>query len=145
MTHLRLALIGLLALLALSGCSKPADKIVGTWTVDIESLDSDPSLQKLEGDQKKAALEMAKKMMADMSFEFTKDGKMKMAFGKMAKEGTYKVTKTEGNTVTIEGTMKEGQGDKAKDKTEELKIEVLKDKIKITGPDKKSITFARKA
>jgi hypothetical protein len=122
------------------GCSKPADKIVGTWTIDVEAtLKADPKTKDMKPDDLKKQVEMAKKFMGEMTFEFTKDGKMVAAFGKEKKEGTYTVKATEGNTVTLETKTKEG--DKVKE--EELKVVVDGDKLSITDKNQ-TLVLARK-
>lgn len=125
--------------LLVTGCGKPADKIVGKWKVDLAALENDPNLAKLEGEAKKTALEAAKKMMGSMTTEFTKDGKVIMNFGAMKMEGTYTVKSTDGNTVTLETTMKKGD----KEKKEEIKVTVDGGKIKLKGPDGKEIAFVK--
>lgn len=124
-----------------TGCGKPEEKLVGTWQVDVDSMiNEDENIKKLEGEAKTQAIEMAKKMAGSMTFEFTKDGKINMAFGEMKQEGTYTVKGTDGNTVTLSTKTKRGD----KEKEEEIKVIVDGDKIKMTGPDGKTMALVRK-
>lgn len=126
--------------LFVTGCGKPADKLVGKWKVDLAALENDPKLAEIKDEeQKKAALEAAKKMMESMTTEFTKDGKIIMNFGAMKMEGTYTVKATDGNVVTLETKMKQGENEK----TDEVKVTVDGGKIKLKGPDGKEIAFVK--
>lgn len=118
-------------LLLATGCSKPADNLIGDWKVDVESLKNDPRMKKLEGDKLKQAMKMATEAAGKMTFTFTKDGKFKMAMGPMTQEGTYAITKTDGNTLTIETKMK--KGDKEKTETVTATIDGSKLKLNMGG------------
>lgn len=134
------AIFALLMGLAVAGCSKPEDKLVGVWTIDVEAtMKEDPKTKDLKEEDLKKQVEMAKKFMGEMSFEFTKDGKMIASFGKEKKEGSYTVKGTEGNTVTLETKTMKGD----KEKVEELKVTIDGDKLKITDK-KQTMVLARK-
>ena len=95
---------------------KAEDKLVGKWGINLEAtMAADPKMKEMPEDAKKKAMEQAKAFLGNMSFEFTKDGQAIAKMGDKEEKSTYKVTKTEGNTLTIE--MTEGEGDKAKKET----------------------------
>lgn len=139
MKIIRLVTAGFL-LLTLAACSKPEKNLVGTWAVDVDALANTPEVAKLEGEDKKKAISLAKKVAAQMSYEFTDDGKIAVVFGKVRQTGTYKVTATEGKTLTVSTTLQHESGDKS----DQVKIEVVdKTKIEITAPDGKSVKFVK--
>lgn len=116
-----------------AAAKKASDKIIGKW-----NFDSAATLTKMEGtantEEEKAALEFAKGMMSEMqmSFEFTKDGKMIMGMTAQGesetKEGTYKVKSEDGSSLVIAGTM---DGD-----TKDVKATLLgDDKLELVMPD----------
>jgi hypothetical protein len=107
------AAIAIFCGLFLSACGggKPEEQLVGKWKADVDAIAKtmmdDPRMAKMPEEAKKKAMEQGKKMLENMSMEFTKDGKMVMSLGKdMKEEGTYKVKAVNGKEVTIEGTMK---------------------------------------
>lgn len=140
--RLAVPLLSSLALvLALGGCSKPADKIVGEWVFDKASLQTDPEIQKMGEAEKALTLKMAEKMLGSMTFTFTKDGKIRSKMGASGQQGTYTVKGVEGDIVTLETKIKEGKNERSED----LKIELSgDDAMTLTGPDGKSIRFRRK-
>lgn len=84
--------------------------LVAVWKADVESITKtmmdDPKMKAMPEEQRKQAIEMGKKMLANMTMEFTKDGKMVMSMGpQMRQEGTYVVKSMSGKDVVIEGTM----------------------------------------
>ncbi|MGK0359719.1 MAG: hypothetical protein ACI9U2_002025 [Bradymonadia bacterium] len=127
--------------LVLTACGgKPEEQIVGTWKIDAAAMQAemanDKRFKDMPEEAKKKALEQGVKMMASITAEITKDGKMTMNMGKdMKKAGTYKVISTEGNVVTIEATM-----DK---KTEKMTITVDGGKIKMKGPKGPEMVFMK--
>src|SRR5262245_59609599 len=109
------------ALLCLSACSKSgnADKIVGTWEL----------------------AKAGEEMPSGSTFEFTKDGKMKINIKvgeqPVSVQGTYKV---EGDTLSTSG-----KGTDGKEKTEKSKIKKLTDTTLILEDDKgKEVEFKKK-
>ncbi|MBU0549967.1 hypothetical protein KKF91_02835 [Myxococcota bacterium] len=113
---------------------------VGVWGIDISSLAEMDEFKQMPPEQQKMALEQAAKMMGEATFEFTADQRMIMSFGGEKKEGTYKIVSDKDGKVVMEGTMMEnGQPD-----TETLTLQMNGPKLKITGPDGKTITFIRK-
>ena len=101
-----LALYACVFAIGLSGCSKdPAAKLIGTWTLDLEAFKASDDFKKMGDAEKKMAEGLMKNMKLDI--EFTKD-KVKMSTEMMgkkdSKESPYKITKTEGNKITIETT-----------------------------------------
>lgn len=131
---LRFAVVALVAVLMFACGGNAADKLVGKWGIDVEKLGEIEEIKKMPEDQRKAAIEMAKGFATSMSFEFTKDKMIMDAMGKKV-EGTYKVTKTEGDKLTIEATL-DG-------KTETLEAEIKGDGV-ILGKGKEKFTLKRK-
>ncbi|MEM7167611.1 MAG: hypothetical protein AAF581_19315 [Planctomycetota bacterium] len=121
-------IVAMLALVAgLMGCSASAPDIKGNWTVDAESM-------KLTEDYKKmpeAQQQMMDVVMESMKVDITADKIiMKMSFmgQEQTEEASYKITKTEGNKLTVETTDKDG-------KTESKVIEVDGDKLNLPDDD----------
>jgi len=120
MFNRRIAILSLFAFafgMFLTACSgKPEDKIIGKWTIDLEAtMAADEKMKEMPEEAKKQAMEQAKAFLGNMSFEFTKDGQAIAKMGDKEEKSTYKVTKAEGSTLTVE--MTEGEGDKAKKET----------------------------
>lgn len=89
------------ALLGLTACSKsPAEKIVGSWSVDVDALAQTEEFKNMPEDKRKMALEMAKGMMSQMTFEITKD-KIKTSMMGKTMEATYTVKSTDGDKITL--------------------------------------------
>ena len=132
---LRLALVALVAMVMVACGGNAADKLVGKWAIDVEKLGDMEEIKKMPEDQRKAAIEMAKSFAGSMSFEFTKEKLIMEAMGQK-KEGTYKVTKAEGEKLTIEATL-DG-------KTETLEAEVKGDGV-ILGKGKEKFALKRKS
>lgn len=122
----------LLGGLALSACSKPEDKIVGTWAFDTDAtIAGDERLKAMPEDQRKMATEMAQKMFQDASFEFSKDGKMTMNAAGKKEEATYSVKSAEGNKVVLNAKGKDG-------KDEEITVDTSAgDKLVLSMKDQK--------
>lgn len=130
MFNRRIAILSVIAFtfgMFLVACSgKAEDKIVGKWGMDLEAtMSADPKMKDMPEDAKKQAMEQAKAFLGNMSFEFTKDGQAIAKMGDKEEKSSYKITKAEGNTLTIE--MTEGEGDKAK--KEEMTFTVEGDKL----------------
>lgn len=116
----------LLGSLLLAACSKPEDKIVGTWAVDLDAqIAQDEKLKAMPEDQRKMATEFAQKMFADASFEFTKDGKMIASIAGKKEEGAFTVKSAEGNKVVLSTKGKDG-------KEEDVTVEAQGDKLVLT-------------
>ncbi len=131
---LRFAVLALVAVVLFACGGNAADKLVGKWGIDVEKLGEIEEIKKMPEDQRKAAIEMAKGFATSMSFEFTKDKMIMEAMGQK-KEGTYKVTKAEGDKLTIEATL-EG-------KTETLEAEIKGDGV-VLGKGKEKFALKRK-
>lgn len=105
----RLGLVCALAVLLTSCGSKPQDLIVGKWETEQEGM--------------------------KMSFEFAKDGKMKMSIMGITADGKYKWVDNE----NIETEISTPAGVE----TEKVKVEVTKAELKATGKDGKTIAMKR--
>ncbi|HSN98539.1 MAG TPA: hypothetical protein VLS89_09575 [Candidatus Nanopelagicales bacterium] len=121
----------LLGGLLLVACSKPEDKLVGTWGVDLDAtIAADEKLKAMPEDQRKMATEFAQKMFAEASFEFTKDGKMLANFAGKKEEGSYTVKSAEGDKIVLSTKGKDG-------KEEDMTVEASADKLVLSIKDQK--------
>lgn len=113
----------LLSGLALSACSKPEDKIVGTWGIDLEAtMGADEKLKAMPPEQQKMAKEMTQGLLKDTSFEFSKDGKMTANFFGKKEEAQFTVKSAEGDKLVL--TTKDKNG-----KDQELTVEAKDGKL----------------
>lgn len=78
--------------LALAGCSdRSAERLVGTWVVNIDAIGQGPEIEKLPEPQRKQALEILRGILGRTELEFTADTlRIRMGSGK-AEEATFKV------------------------------------------------------
>ena len=121
----------LLGSLLLAACSKPEDKLIGTWGVDLDAtIAADEKLKAMPEDQRKMATEFAQKMFAEASFEFTKDGKMLANFAGKKEEGSYTVKSAEGDKIVLSTKGKDG-------KEEDMTVEASADKLVLSIKDQK--------
>lgn len=98
--------------LTLIACSKPEDKIVGVWTVDVDStVGTDDRLKAMPEEQRKMAMDMARGLFKDSTFEFTKDGKMIANMAGKKEEGSYAVKSAEGDKLVLATKDKTGKDD----------------------------------
>lgn len=116
--------------------SAEAKPLIGQWTVDPEAIANSPEMQQLPEAERKQALEMATQMAAQMTFEFTGDGKLVMAFGDQKKEGTYSVKEAKGDELKLATTV-DG-------KAEDITVKTAGDKLVLTDPKGQQITLIRK-
>jgi hypothetical protein len=127
----------LLCGLALSACSKPEDKIVGTWGIDLDAtVAGDEKLKALPEEQRKMAMDMAKGLFKDSSFEFTKDGKMIANFAGKKEEGTYMVKSAEGDKLVLSTKGKDG-------KDEDMTVEAKDNKLYLGIKDQKLVLMKK--
>lgn len=121
----------LLGSLALAACSKPEDKLIGTWGIDLDAtMAADEKLKAMPEDQKKMAVEFASKLLKDATFEFTKDGKMNANFAGKKEEGSYTVKSAEGSKLVLTTKGKDG-------KEEEVTVEESGGKLTLSLKDGK--------
>lgn len=123
--------------LLLSACSsKPEDKIVGVWTMDLQAtMAEDPKMKDMPEAEKETAMKAAEAFLKDMSFEFTKDGKAIAKLGDKEETGTYTIKKAEGDTLTIE--MTSGEGEKVRN--QEMMVTVKGDQLHMAQGEQKFI------
>ncbi len=86
-------------------------RLAGDWRMDLGSLEQDPQFAKLPPQQRMQALAMARQMMADVSFSFSDDGRVRLGFGPTGRAGTYTVDKVEGNALHVTTTTKGPDGE----------------------------------
>lgn len=117
-------------------------RIIGDWRLDLDSLDADPQFAKLPPQQRMQALAMARQMMADVSFSFAEDGKVRLGFAGTGRTGTYTVDRVEGNALHV--TTRTGSGE---DETvEQVVLRVEGDAIVVSeGADGRTFRLLRGA
>jgi len=94
----------------------PAADVVGVWGIDLErTMHADAKMRDMPEDAKRQAMTQARAFLGNMSFEFTADGHAIAKMGDKAERSTFRVTRREGDTLTIE--MVEGAGAQAKKET----------------------------
>jgi hypothetical protein len=121
----------LLGSLALVACSKPEDKLVGTWGIDFDAtVASDERLKAMPEDQRKMAMDMAQKMFKEASFEFSKDGKMTSNFGGKKQEGSYTVKSADADKIVLNTKGADG-------KEEEITVESKDNKLVLNSKGQK--------
>jgi hypothetical protein len=127
----------LLCGLALSACSKPEDKLVGTWGVDLDAtMAGDEKMKSLPEEQRKMAMDMAKGLFAQSSFEFTKDGKMIANFAGKKEEGSYTVKSAEGDRLVLSTKGKDG-------KEEDVTVEAKDNKLHLLMKDQRLVLMKK--
>lgn len=117
MLHARLAQSMLFALaiglVSVACSSKPTDKIVGIWSINLAATAAeDPRIKDMTDEQRAEAMEAAEAFLANMTVEFTSDGKAITKMGDRTQEGTYTVKRVDGDSLQLETTV--GEGDKVK-------------------------------
>jgi hypothetical protein len=128
-----LATILLLGSLAISGCSKPEDKIIGSWAVDLDAtMAADEKLKALPAEQQKMAKDMAAGLFKETSFDFAKDGKMTANFMGKKEEAPFTVKSAEGDKLVLATKSKDG-------KDQELTVEVKDGKMTLTTNGQKIV------
>jgi hypothetical protein len=132
-SHKLIATFLLLSGLALSACSKPEDKLIGTWGIDLDAtMAADEKLKAMPEEQRKMAMDMAKGLFQEASFEFTKDGKMNANFAGRKEEAAYTVKSAEGDKIVLNTKGKDG-------KDQEITVEAKDSKLHLTTGGQKLI------
>ena len=123
--------------LLLTACSsKPEDKIIGTWTVDIDAtMAEDPKMKEMPEEQKEQAKKAAEAFLSNMSFEFTKDGQAIAKMGDKEQKGAFTIKKTEGDTLTLDMTSGEGENVR----TQEMTVTVKGDQLHMAQGEQKFV------
>lgn len=115
----------------------PAARLVGAWKVDLAALAQTPDVAALDEATRARTLQIATKHLADLRFEFGADGAFSVTFANAKQTGRYEVAKAAGDTLTLKTTQQKG----AELKTDEVQARFVGDRIVLTGPDGKPITF----
>ncbi len=141
----RVFLFFLILSIPLFSQADPKEKLIGVWKFDLPSLVQDPNIQKIKDPaQREQTLKMMNKIMGEMSLEFKKDTQFSVNLGETKQKGNYQILKVEGESLFLKTSIKaEKKGEKAEERVEEIKVEVLGEKIRITGKDKRAFTFIR--
>lgn len=96
----------LFATLALAGTAS-AQAVIGTWKIDLKSLETGPEMAKMPPDQRAQAMEMGRKMLGQMSLEAKAGGEAVMTIKPgMSQSGTWAKDAKGGFTLTFDGTTK---------------------------------------
>lgn len=86
------------------GGGDAADNIVGTWTVDVDSM-----LEEVPEEEREMARAMMQ-MMGDLTMTFGDDDSLTIAMGEgESQSGSYEVTSSEGDTLSMTLTSNEGE------------------------------------
>lgn len=81
-----------------------ADNIVGTWSVDVDSM-----LEEVPEEEREMARAMMQ-MMGDLTMTFGDDDSLTIAMGEgESQSGSYEVTSSEGDTLSMTLTSNEGE------------------------------------
>jgi hypothetical protein len=132
-----IVVLAVLFALAIGGCAKkPEEAIIGKWGVDVDALAEMDEFKSMPEEEKKAALEMAKGMMATATIEFAKDKVIMEMMGKK-EEAPYTVKSSEANKVVLE-TEKDG-------KKEDVTVEINGDKLIMHMGEKEKMPLVRKS
>ena len=93
-----------LAALLLGACPAGAEELVGTWRLDVASLEDNPALQKMNSEQRAQALAMGRQMLGQMTLTFGAGGALTMELNPtLRRSGTYVVKDAKTVTTTIDG------------------------------------------
>jgi len=115
-------------------------RLAGDWHMDLASLESDPQFADLPAQQRMQALTMARQMMADVTFSFTEDGKIRLGFGPTGRTGTYTVDKVEGHALHITTRTQGPEGETV----EKVLLRIEGDALRVTeGDDGRTIRLLR--
>ena len=89
-----------------SACESPRDQLIGSWTVDIESLNRNPQAMKIAPPAGDLARTWKMNMVKDWVFRFNTDQSLEMKFQGMHYQGRYQISNQVGNTLYIKTEMR---------------------------------------
>lgn len=115
-------------------------QLIGSWRVDLDYIKTDAEMLALPPEQRKKAMEMARTILKDLRIEFGADGSVKVGAGEKMNAGTYTVTPTGADTLSIDAKMTSPNG---AEQTEVLTVQFVAGKIMVTGPDGKATRFMK--
>ena len=95
-----------LIILLASACQSPRDQLIGSWTVDIESLNQNPQAMKIAPPAGDLARTWKMNMVKDWVFRFNTDQSLEMKFQGMHYQGRYQISNQVGNTLYIKTEMR---------------------------------------
>jgi hypothetical protein len=123
--------------LAAACTSRPQDALVGTWVADLEATRQSPEFQALPAEQRPVA-EQGLAIFADARIDFTAEGRFAVVLPGMTEDGTYTVTKGDGETLVIHSTRsKDG-------KTKDIPAKARGDRLALTLFGNSPAYFKRK-
>ncbi len=117
----------------------PAARLVGAWKVDLAAIEQTPDVAALDEATRARTLEIARKHLADLRFEFGAKGDFTVTFAKTKQSGRFEVAKAAGDTLTLKTIQQKG----AEVKTDQVQARFVGDRVVLTGPDGKPVTFER--
>ena len=88
---------------------------------------------------RKKSLEIARKTLANLRFEFDKDGAFSVVFAQSKQAGTFAVTSAEGDTLNLETTQTKA----GETTTDKVTARFSGSRLVLTGPDDKPVTLER--
>lgn len=115
-------------------------RLIGSWKVDLSYISTDAEMLELPPEQRKKAMEMARAVLKDLRIVFGDDGTVKVGTAQKMNVGTYVVTPTGAETLSVDATMKTPNGAETR---ETLNVEFVGEKIMVTGPDGKATRFMK--
>jgi hypothetical protein len=115
--------------------ASPTEKIQGAWAVDLDALSEMDELRSMPAEERRAALEMAKGMMATATITFTDDAVHMEMMGKK-ESAPYRVVESDGRRLVL-ATEKDGR-------TENVTVEVAGDKMIMHMGDKEKMPLIRR-
>ncbi len=119
--------------------ASPADRLIGAWKVDLAALERSPDLAGMSEEARKKSLEIARKTLANLRFEFDKDGAFSVVFAQSKQAGTFAVTSAEGDTLNLETTQTKA----GETTTDKVTARFSGSRLVLTGPDDKPVTLER--
>lgn len=116
------------------------ERLIGSWRVDLENIQSDAELRALPADKRKKALAMARQLLKDLRIEFGADGTVSVGAGEQRSTGTYTAVRSADDTLTAQAKMK---GPSGAVQEETLTVQFVGEAILVTGVGGKAIRFRK--
>ncbi len=88
-----------------------AEAMVGRFLVDVDRLEGTPTVAALPPEKRKEAVEMARKMVGSLSFEFGADKSYAVSLAGKTNAGTWALQKSEKDKVIIKVTETGGESE----------------------------------
>ncbi len=119
---------------------KPAkERIVGSWKIDLAALGEAPELKQLDPQARQKRIERVWKSLQHTRFTFEAEGAFKVKVARGEQRGTWSIAKATDAELTLKTTVKEGEAERS----DEVRARFDGDRLVLTGPDGKPLTFER--